>query len=134
MPLQEDDINRILVEELGKMGAIGMSGGAAGARFSAKRLATDSYQTTIQPELSNAALVKIVKRHFNYQKPENVEGDRLLFRRTVGSGFFNMNPTLLFAIVDGQAVHLVAYAKEGLLQQHSAQKAVEAFAKVLQAA
>ena len=43
----------------------------------------------------------------------------------VGSGFANMNPALVVAMMEDQTLYLAAYAKEGLIKQHTAEKALK---------
>ncbi len=43
----------------------------------------------------------------------------------VKSGFGDMNPALLVIVVSGSAVTVCAYAKEGLIKQHTAEKAIQ---------
>lgn len=152
MRLQEEDIENILVNEIGKLGAVGgavggaigtaiggagaivggfagVIGGAFGAKFSAKRLPTESYQATVQTNQSAEQLANLISRRFDNQQPETLEGGLLVFKMLKSGGF--QNPALLIAIINGSAIHLAAYAKEGLIKQHTAKKAVESFTAIL---
>ena len=51
----------------------------------------------------------------------------------VGSGFANMNPALVVAMIEDQTLYLAAYAKEGLIKQHTAEKALKNIVDSLQA-
>ena len=42
----------------------------------------------------------------------------------VGSGFANMNPALVVAMMENQTLYLAASAKEGLIKQHTGSKAL----------
>lgn len=48
----------------------------------------------------------------------------------VRAGVANMNPAIVVAMADGGNVHLSAYAKEGLIKQHTAEKAVKRILEV----
>lgn len=50
----------------------------------------------------------------------------------VGSGFANMNPALVVAMMEDQTLYLAAYAKEGLIKQHTAEKALKNIVDSLQ--
>lgn len=136
MYLQPEDINTILVNELGKLGAdASMVGGSLGAGFVAKQLPAESYQEIIEPSLTNVEIINLLRQYFDNQDPQSLEikgSNALVFKKLTGSGFMNMNPTLLIAIAQETTVYAVAYAKEGMIKQHSAQKAVKAFANTLQ--
>lgn len=43
------------------------------------------------------------------------------------SGAANMNPAFLLLRVEGTSIHLTANAKEGLIKQHTAERAIDAF-------
>lgn len=47
------------------------------------------------------------------------------------SGTANMNPAFVLLWIEGGHIHLTASAKEGLIKQHTAQRAVEAFKSAL---
>lgn len=47
------------------------------------------------------------------------------------SGTANMNPAFLMLWIEGDNIHLAASAKEGLIKQHTAERAVEAFKSAL---
>ena len=56
------------------------------------------------------------------------EGTVTVLRGVAGSGFGGMNPAVVVAVVDTDAgaVTIAAYAKEGLIKQRTAKKAVAA--------
>ena len=47
------------------------------------------------------------------------------------AGTANMNPSIVVACVDGDTITVMAYAKEGLIKQKTAKKAIERFEKML---
>ena len=47
------------------------------------------------------------------------------------AGAANMNPSIVVACVDGDTITVMAYAKEGLIKQKTAKKAIERFEKML---
>ena len=48
-----------------------------------------------------------------------------IFIAIVKAGFANMNPAILGISVEESNLHIVSYAKEGLIKQNTAEKAVE---------
>lgn len=47
------------------------------------------------------------------------------------SGAANMNPAFVVLWIEGGAIHVRASAKEGIIKQHTAERAVEAFTAAL---
>ena len=43
----------------------------------------------------------------------------------VGAGFANMNPAVMVIAIQGEYLSVAAYAKEGLIKQHTAEKAIQ---------
>lgn len=137
MPKNDDDI---LVQELGKAGALGGSlgarhpgklGGRIGGIVGAKLLPTQEYEMTILVRASAAvvasALTGVLATEGTVlgsdasRQPIEVKG-------LVYSGFFNMNPAILIAHIeqtglDATSVRITGKAKEGLIKQHTAEKA-----------
>jgi len=49
----------------------------------------------------------------------------------IGAGAANMNPAIVVAQVSGNEIDIAAYAREGLIKQHAAKKAVEKLTQAL---
>ena len=49
----------------------------------------------------------------------------------VQSGFANMNPAVVVAMIDNNTLYLASYAKEGLIKQHTAEKALKMIGEIL---
>ena len=47
------------------------------------------------------------------------------------AGVGNMNPSIVVISVSGKKITIAAYAKEGLINQHTAKKAIERYSSVL---
>lgn len=133
---RDPEIDAVLVEQLAELGAVTapFGGGAAvGAAWTARTLKTETARDMMSfaPALAESvveALAAVLEA-----EPERAdESSVVLVRGTVGSGFGGMNPAYVVASVDPTkaTVGLAAYAKEGLIKQRTASKAV---AKVLQA-
>jgi hypothetical protein len=135
----DDDI---LARELAKLGGLGGGsltglGGSFGAKLAAKFLPTETKSEKLAikatPEratrLGFSALTRVGKLH-----GEESEGSpRPLLKAVVGSGFLNMNPTVVFVeILEGSSdtceITITAAAKEGLIKQHAAEKAIQRIA------
>ncbi len=142
--------DELLADELGKLGQLGAaignrlsghssqdkaaaSGGSLGARLTAQFLPTETRIERIglpmPPEralrLGHAVLSKL-----GSLQPEAAEAAPYpMLKAVVKSGFLNMNPAIVyFEILDGDdqrcEVTLTAAAKEGLIKQQSAAKAI----------
>lgn len=143
---QED----LLARELGKVGSLGgkIGGGAAGAiggslgaSFAARFLPTEQCQQQVGVSLDVAtALTKLTSFLENEGRVANdSEAGTSQYPKisgVLGSGFLNMNPTLVHVEVIGvdndSCLLLVSgAAKEGLIKQRSAQKAVNRIVEFL---
>jgi hypothetical protein len=152
MAINEDDL---LSRELGKVGASGGKfggklsgetlaglaggvGGSLGARFSASFLPTERHQ--IQINLRSDARVLLAKAYSffcsNGRVLSDAEGGSSPYPKVsgvVGSGFLNMNPAVVHMEIISISsitctVSLTGAAKEGLIKQKTAEKAVKRLA------
>lgn len=140
MSSQQDDI---LIRELGKVGSLGGKivggvtggiGGSLGASFTARFLPTEQYQqqlriskdvTTVLTKL--ASFLEIEGRIANDSEAGTSQYPKI--SGILGSGFLKMNPTMIHVEVivaekDSCLLLVSGAAKEGLIKQRSAQKAV----------
>ena len=146
MPKDDDDI---LAQEIGKAGALGGSlgagtagkvGGRIGGIVGARLLPTQEYEMTTLVRASRetvaSALVSVLAaqgRVFG-----SVAGaEAVEMRGLVYSGFLNMNPAILVVhieqtVPDATTVRITGMAKEGLIKQHTAEKAARRVAEALQ--
>ena len=134
MSTPDPEIEAVLVQRLADVGhaaAGGLgaaSGAAAGARWSARRLRTETAASRIDlggadPEAVAARLAAALAA-----APErDEESGRVVVRGVVGSGFGGLNPAYVLAGIDsaGGVVSIATYAKEGLIKQHTAEKALQ---------
>ena len=157
--LNEELTNDILEKQLGKLGARagaiggfagggllsslgGALGGYAGPKWMASRLRTIEYKESMElscpPEkaIKNATSVLVTMPHFIEWLHDADQSAVPFLAALVGSGFGGMNPTVVclefIPIDDGNTnVHIAAKAKEGLINQKSAEKAVKNIRKLL---
>ncbi len=146
MPTSDDDI---LAQEIGKAGALGAelggaghlgtSGGQIGGIVAARLLPTQAYEITILASVSPStvvtALTSILATEGTVLSSEASPG---AFEMTglVHAGFLNMNAAILTTQIeqvalDTTSVRITGKAKEGLIKQHTAQKAVHRIANAL---
>ena len=59
------------------------------------------------------------------------EGSAGMVCGVIYSGFGNMNPCYIIISANNGQISVKAYAKEGLIRQHTAERALESFKKVL---
>jgi hypothetical protein len=146
MSKSDDDI---LASEIGKAGALGgkIGGGQAGAlggrlggQWVAKLLPNDTY------EISNDVVAELTTVISTITNLLNNKGKLLGTQETsgifeikglVGSGFFNMNPAILTIWIKQETqkkvqITIRGTAKEGLIKQHTAEKAVLMVAQYLE--
>ena len=60
-----------------------------------------------------------------------INKDEYMLYAIVGSGFSNMNPTILIIKIENGNMYLKAAAKEGLIKQKSSEKAIKNFIKII---
>ena len=140
MANQQEDL---LARELGKLGSLGgkIGGGAAGAlgdsleaSFASRFVPTRQYQQQMSVSGDVAKVLAQVASFFAAQgriadDREAAPSQYPKISGVVESGFFNMNPTLVHVEVIGVddascTLLLSGSAKEGLIKQRSAEKAV----------
>ena len=149
MSSQQDDL---LARELGKVGllggaigggAAGAMGGSLGASFAARFLPTEQYQQQVR--VSRDAATVFTQLYFFLTKQGRIADEREAgasqfpkISSVIGSGFLKMNPTVVHVEVvgvdKGSCMLLVSgAAKEGLIKQRSAEKAVSRVVEFLRA-
>ena len=157
--LDAEKTNAILQKQLGKLGAAagavggltgggllsslgGALGGYTGSRWMASILRTIGYTESMEvpcsPEkaIKGAASALAAMPSFTRWIEDGPQCAKPFLAALVGSGFGKLNPTVVClefaAMNDGTTtVHMAAQAKEGLINQKSAQKAVKNIRELL---
>jgi hypothetical protein len=122
--------------EVGKAGALG---GSIGAQFAAKLLPTESYSQKLALNISQERALKLgysVLTKLGQLQTDDNKPPYPLLKAIIQSGFLNMNPTVVYLeILDGDSqrceVTITGAAKEGLIKQQTAEKAVRRVASAL---
>jgi hypothetical protein len=152
-----DAENDLLVRELEKVGArggelgskiadvaefAGKAGGSLGARLAAEFLPTEQFQMKFEIEMDAQNVLANLYAFFTNNgrlanSYEAAESPLPKVSGVVGSGFFKMNPAIvhaeLLAVENGVCTVLVtSAAKEGLIKQRTAQKAVRRVVESMQ--
>jgi hypothetical protein len=137
--------DQILARELGKVGALGgaigglapgAAGGYLGSSIAARFLPTETFSTTRQirkkPDDAVRTVFEVLSSigRITDEFTDELAAPRL--SAVVGSGFLKMNPAIVHVHVapreDGTVdITTTAAAKEGLIKQHTAEKAVTRF-------
>jgi hypothetical protein len=136
-----EDEDAILVEALGQVGlAGGGRGGKAGARFTARRLKKNIYETTLsirQPlgEAREKARRVLAGQGRLLEDSPSENGEQMI-RAVVGAGGLNMKPTLITVVLcaegpDSSQVRIRGAAKEGLIKQRAGEKGARRIAGLL---
>jgi len=118
--------DQILARELGKLGGFG-------AKLVARILTTEDFETTFN--VSAAASVvyhpvcEVLSRLGHFTDELGNEATVNHISVIVGSGILNLNPTVVSIGItpageNETCISIHAWAKEGLIKQHSAEKAV----------
>lgn len=132
----------ILARELAKLGSFGGGslaglGGSFGAKFAAKFLPTETKSEKLAikatPERAIQLGFSALTRLGRLQGGESDGSPYPLLKAVMGSGFLNMNPAVVFLeILEGSSdtceVTITSAAKEGLIKQHTAEKAIQRIA------
>lgn len=138
----EIDESAILEKELAKVGAIGgfvgglvpgAIGGYLGAKLSARFVPTQTYGVTFQiPAGAEEALrsaFEILRRAGHLTNDASDDPSAIRLSGVVGSGKFGMNPAIVVITITagpetGSTITIAGAAKEGLIKQRTAEKAV----------
>lgn len=146
---KEDDL---LAHELGKVGRFGGKlgagnlggvGGSLGASLAARFLPTERFSLELKLRADSRTVLAKVYAYLS-SKGRVTDSDELresphpTASGVVGSGFFNLNPAIVQAQIVGVeaetcTVILTGAAKEGLIKQRTARKAVHRLADELNA-
>ena len=137
MPRNDDDI---LAQELGKVGArSGSAGGVLGSIIGARLLPTKEFEITATIRASAAVVTRtftsILANEGTVLGSEGASGS-VVVSGLVNSGFLNMNPAILIAQIqatgpDTTSLRITGKAKEGLINQHTAEKASQRVVEAL---
>ncbi|WCE39203.1 hypothetical protein PGC08_14525 [Brevibacterium sp. BDJS002] len=130
----DPEIESILAERLGGLGAKSTVFGAGGygAKWSAKRLKTETAQEVIEvaPAEQRRILAELAagtsSAAWSFDRLDSRDDAVVTLRGVVGSGVGSLNPAYVIIIVDvlTSTIGIAAHAKEGLIKQRTAQKAV----------
>ena len=118
---------------------LGSFGGGFGAEWLSKKLATSECSDTVicGAGLNNAvANARVILTNLGKMIDTKIESDVPFLAAVIGSGFLNTNPAVVcleFVSVDDTTTQVVisATAKEGLIKQKTAEKAVARLKKLL---
>ena len=126
----DDEVDSVLAAQLAELGArtTVFGAGRLGAGWTAKRLKTETSQTLLDvsgrdTESLTTEIGQVLGAAASRAQQED---SQTVWRGIVGSGFASMNPAYVIIVLDRQAATLgiAAHAKEGLIRQRTAQKAV----------
>lgn len=130
----DSEIDQVLAEQLGNLGAKSTLFGAGrhGAKWSARRLKTETAQEVIEvaPAEQRRILAELAagtsSAAGSFGRLDSRDDAVVTLRGIVGSGVGSLNPAYVIIVVDAQSstIGIAAHAKEGLIKQRTAQKAV----------
>lgn len=130
----------ILSEKIGKIPKIIFWGGGSGARWAAKQLSSTSYEMSCEVASKPELVRKIISYIFENNNARIINSDESLdtieIKATMSSGFLNANPAVVNVLIKQEApdktkISIQASAKEGLIKQKTAEKAVRLIVKQL---
>lgn len=136
--------DKILEEQLAKVGALGggigggitgVLGGALGAGLAAKILPTVDFKYTVtykgpsESAIRSAFMAIVTSEGFRKMLHPDASFDTPVFSAVLGSGALNMNPAVVCVVIEGvdeanTNIYISGSAKEGLIKQRTAEKAV----------
>ncbi|WP_199849509.1 hypothetical protein [Blastococcus sp. Marseille-P5729] len=153
LPIEQ--VEHVLVESLGDLGAVGgavgggigggwagrlsgASGGRTGGRAGARYLTRmDGDQRTLHIDRSEALLHAVRVGFFAGRAQERrgalpgASADAVQMVGVVGSGALSMNPCVVQLVWFPHELHATAHAREGLIKQRTCAKALERLASTL---
>jgi hypothetical protein len=130
MPQEKDNI---LSNEIGKLGG-------PGARLATRLLPNNILELTMEtnspPEMALETVLTILSQEGKIIEDRRTDPDKPAICAVVGSGLWNLNPTLVeVQVVSTQdnvtKLSIVGTAKEGLIKQHAGEKAARRIADLL---
>ncbi|WP_305783259.1 hypothetical protein [Symbioplanes lichenis] len=115
--------NELLVAGLFALGESTKRGAGWGARFAARRIRADIFETAVELPLSLPAARELVGRTLDAVGARTAEAQAVL-----GSGALNLNPAVVTVVLRDRAEGVVVatvrgVAKEGLIPQRAGRKA-----------
>ncbi|MBO4636907.1 MAG: hypothetical protein J5685_07150 [Clostridiales bacterium] len=123
--MDRKDIELILAEALGELAPDGTSERGINAVSSvAASLKTHCAYESFDSGYVTYAVLKSAVIDLGETISDDKDHDRIIAR--IPSGIGGFNPAIVVVASDNGTVHLLAYAKEGLIKQHSAEKAIRA--------
>ena len=128
---------KVLVREIGKLGSFF---GGFGARRAARMLPTQIYESTVEVNAPAGTVMGVILEilenmgRVTYEFRNESTVNRI--SAIVGSGHMNLNPTIIHASIISSSKTLTkilikGIAKEGIVKQQSAEKAVKRMADQL---
>ena len=128
----DSEVDALLTEIIAGMGAgTPFGGGAVGARWGAKRLKNEvaTARVDVGPQQVDAAVARLADL---LRSAPQQDGPTVTLAGVLGSGFGNMNPALVrVEVTPAGHIRIAAHAKEGLIKQRTAQKAVNTLTEAL---
>lgn len=120
-------LGRILPIGIGKAAAIGA---AFSAGFLPTETCTEKLHLGLAPEKVLELGLSVLTKLGKLQTEDGNKSPYPMLKAIVGSGFLNMNPAVVYleilkADATGCELTITAAAKEGLIKQHTASKALE---------
>ena len=119
--MDEQVMNDLLADAISRYSAIS---GSPAVKLTAKKLKMQSASKRIQIS-GNDTFSKVRDAVNECGKIMLEDENRNLVEALVKSGSSGMNPAVVVAKTDGETMDICAYAKEGLINQHTAEKAIE---------
>jgi len=112
--ITEEKMNEILLE------AASQNVNMRGSKFVFKKLPTVAVHKTVY--FTTQEIVEKIQRVGEILE---VKEDESKVVAIVCAGAGNLNPAIVVAVGDEDMMHLAAYAKEGLIKQHTSEKAIQ---------
>ena len=112
--ITQEKMNEILLE------AASQNVNMRGSKFVFKKLPTVAVHKTVY--FTTQEIVEKIQRVGEILE---VKEDESKVVAIVCAGAGNLNPAIVVAVGDGDMMHLAAYAKEGLIKQHTSEKAIQ---------
>lgn len=125
--MNQEEINELLAEIISRYAPTGL--GARGAKKVASKLPVSSVEAQLETSCNACAAARAALARCGTVILEKEEKN--IIAGVIFAGAMDMNPAFVIIRTEQNILHIIAQAKEGLVKQHTAEKAIIKFRAAL---